>query len=48
MSSSNVQAKRIKEGDARGAEAALNALAHVANEPVDVFDAREVVDLVRL
>ena len=35
-------------GDARGAEAVLNALAHVANEPVNVFDAREVVDLVRL
>ena len=48
VSSSDVRAKRIKEGDARGAEVVLVALAHVANEPVNVFDAREVVDLVRL
>ena len=29
----------------RGAEGVVDALAYVANEPVNVFDAREVVEL---
>ena len=39
---------RVLESDGpRGAEAVLDALAHVANEPVDVFNASEVADLMR-
>jgi hypothetical protein len=44
--SSCVERSDSEVGDALGAEAVLGDLAHVANEPVNVFDG-EVADLVR-